>query len=151
MTDYLELLYRALGSELGVVIRTDSPQHTTQKLYTVRRSAGDPNLSRLSITPSRTSPATELWIVRKDVVDALTKRPIQGTPTMPRKASEIPLTKHNINLFEGDFTRLSTLFPTLGASIAIRHIVRETIRRAEAAKGTAPLDLSDINAEEFLK
>jgi hypothetical protein len=58
---------------------------------------------------------------------------------MAKPKSEIPLTLHKLNLFEGDFAKMQTLFPTLGAGPAIRTIVRNFIKQVETT--TAPLDI----------
>ena len=65
MIDYVEFLYRALDAEVGIAISTSDPGRLTQKLYAARREAKDPSLAELSITPSRTAPASEVWVVRK--------------------------------------------------------------------------------------
>jgi hypothetical protein len=41
-----------------------------------------------------------------------------------RRKSDVPLQKVTLNLFEGDFSRLQDLHPTLGAGAVIRLIVR---------------------------
>lgn len=61
----LEFLYRALEARLGIVVRTSDPERLRTKLYAERRLAANPDFEVLSITPSRTSPNEELWIVRK--------------------------------------------------------------------------------------
>ena len=65
MTDYVEFLYRALDAEVGIAISTNDPDRLQAKLYAARRATPDPKLAELSITPSRTAPGKELWIVRK--------------------------------------------------------------------------------------
>lgn len=62
---YVEFLYRALDAEVGIAISTSDPNRLMQKLYAARKSACDPSLDELSITPSRISPDNELWVVRK--------------------------------------------------------------------------------------
>lgn len=47
-----------------------------------------------------------------------------------------PLQKHTLNLFEGDFEELQALFPDIGASAAIRQLVRNAILRAKANDAT---------------
>lgn len=64
---------------------------------------------------------------------------------MPRKSTE-ELDVKNIRLFKGDYEKLGTIFPTVGAGPAIRLLVRQLIERAEAAKSPADLDL---NLEEI--
>ena len=65
MTDYVEFLYRALDAEVGIAISTNDPDRLQAKLYAARRATPDPKLAELSITPSRTAPGKELWVVRK--------------------------------------------------------------------------------------
>lgn len=60
-----ELLYQALASDLGIVVETNDVERTRAKLYAARREANDPALEILSFTPSRTSPETQLWIVKR--------------------------------------------------------------------------------------
>ena len=45
------------------------------------------------------------------------------------KKSEEPLQKHTLLLFEGDYERLQTMYPDVGASVVIRKVVREFIDR----------------------
>ena len=54
----------------------------------------------------------------------------------------------NIRLFKGDYERLGNLFPTMGAGPAVRALVRNTIKRAEAA--AKPLDIQLDGVEELL-
>ena len=42
-----------------------------------------------------------------------------------RRREDFPLTKHTLNLYEGDYERLQALFPArIGAAKAIRDLVR---------------------------
>lgn len=59
------LLYEALGSPLGVVVRCSDTERARQKLYALRKECNDPDLDILSFVQSPTSPL-ELWIVRKN-------------------------------------------------------------------------------------
>lgn len=59
-----------------------------------------------------------------------------------------PLEKRNVRLFKGDYAEIGNLFPTVGAAVAIRALVRQTIIRAKAAAGPLDLDLSDIDLED---
>ena len=61
---------------------------------------------------------------------------------MGRPASPIKLTKHNIALFEGDFDKMQALFPSLGASHAIRTLTRKFLARVESTPSKI-----DINIE----
>lgn len=64
------LLYEALGSATGIVLRTNDAGRLRQKLYALRVQAKDPDLDVLSIVQSPTAP-NELWIGRfKDKTDA---------------------------------------------------------------------------------
>lgn len=66
---------------------------------------------------------------------------------MRRKEVE-PIKKHLIGLFEGDFVKVQELHPRLGASKAIRYLVRAHIKRAEehAAQSAKPVE---IDAEKI--
>lgn len=59
----MELLYRALNTEHGIVIATEDPDRFRQRLY--REIQKDPALACISVVQSRTNPAGELWLVRK--------------------------------------------------------------------------------------
>lgn len=59
----IDYLYRALNSELGIVLETPDPERLRQKLYAERKK--DPDLACISINISRTQPATQLWLVKK--------------------------------------------------------------------------------------
>jgi hypothetical protein len=50
--------------------------------------------------------------------------------------------KHTLRLFEGDFLTLQELYPDIGASEAIRRLVREHIK-----KRTSPIDPTKIKTE----
>lgn len=67
---------------------------------------------------------------------------------MPRKSTE-ELDVKNIRLFKGDYEKLGSIFPKMGAGPAIRLLVRQTLERAEAAKSPVNLDLNleDIQLE----
>lgn len=60
----LNLLYEALGTDLGVVILTNDAEKARQKLYKLRAEANDPDLESLSIVQSPTAP-NQLWIVKR--------------------------------------------------------------------------------------
>lgn len=45
---------------------------------------------------------------------------------MTRKSEE-PLQKHTLLLYEGDYERLQTMYPDVGASVVIRKVVRTFI------------------------
>lgn len=69
---------------------------------------------------------------------------------MRRRENE-PLQKHIVNLFEGDFGKMQALHPRLGASKAIRMIVRGHIKKAEehAAQAVKPVQI-DPNKVELI-
>lgn len=69
---------------------------------------------------------------------------------MGRPKSAISLTKHTLNLFEGDFEFLQSRHPTLGAARVIRDIVRSYRRKLEADSPTVEsIDLDSINIEDI--
>jgi hypothetical protein len=62
----LEQWYAALGSAHGIIIDCcgTPPDEVAQKFYALRKTAMDPDLDCLSISPSPTAPERELWIYR---------------------------------------------------------------------------------------
>ena len=67
---------------------------------------------------------------------------------MPRKASIIPLEKHRVSLFEGDFERLQSLFPATGGSAALRTILRNFLKRVDATAPSIDIDISNVEITE---
>lgn len=63
MLDLLEILYTALQSPIGVVIRVSDFQLAQQRLYKARRDAMDPELACLQFRRSPFDPL-EIWIVK---------------------------------------------------------------------------------------
>lgn len=51
------------------------------------------------------------------------------------------LTKHTLNLYEGDYEELRTLYPDVGAGAVIRRIVRAYLSQVKAGGG------ADLNAK----
>lgn len=43
------------------------------------------------------------------------------------------LTKHTLNLYRGDYTRLQALYPDIGAGAVIRRIVHGFLEKSETA------------------
>ena len=60
----LELCYQALASQIGIVVVVSDFGAAQQKLYTARRTSGDPDLACLQFRRSPTSPESEIWIVK---------------------------------------------------------------------------------------
>lgn len=58
-----DLLYEALAAEFGIIIETSNPAALKAKLYSLRKE--DEDFLRLSFLTSRTSPVTQIWIVKK--------------------------------------------------------------------------------------
>lgn len=61
----LEFWYTALHAEIGIVIESTNAHRTMMKLYATRRELNDPDLSRISIVQSPTSP-NQLWLVKRN-------------------------------------------------------------------------------------
>lgn len=59
----ISFLYEALGTEKGLIVRSDAPLLLRTRLYAERRK--DPMLDVLSFVLSPTHPDTDLWIVRR--------------------------------------------------------------------------------------
>lgn len=70
--EVLGLLYQALSttSGLGLVVRVSDFEKAAQRLYRVRRDAGDPALDCLQFRRSPWNPETELCIVKGGLVEA---------------------------------------------------------------------------------
>lgn len=51
---------------------------------------------------------------------------------MPKRSLDA-LQKHTLNLYEGDFDKITALFPDMQPSVVVRELVRSTIERHEAA------------------
>ncbi len=62
--DDLEILYQALHSPLGLVVRGPNFNTTQQRLYKARRESGDPELDRLQFRRSPFEPEHEVWVVK---------------------------------------------------------------------------------------
>jgi len=62
---FIELMYRALDSQLGIVVQTSDVERARAKFYSARRESLNPAFDDLVICPSRTLPDTHLWLVRK--------------------------------------------------------------------------------------
>lgn len=68
---------------------------------------------------------------------------------MKRKA-EKPLTKHTLNLFEGQCESLQRLHPRLGAAAVIRKLIDIHIEKAEALAAEAvPVPEATFDIEEL--
>lgn len=59
-----------------------------------------------------------------------------------RRKEDHPLQKVTLNLFEGDFERLQTLYDRLGAGKVVRTLVRSHLRKIDA---TAAQTLPEID------
>lgn len=60
----IDILYQALNAKIGVVVRTSEPEKLRQKLYAERRKDPD-TFANLAIMLSRTSPESEIWVMKK--------------------------------------------------------------------------------------
>ena len=61
----LEYWYQALGERYGIVLKTDNPKQTIQRLYRTRKEANDPELYKLHIKNSPVDPEA-IWIVKNE-------------------------------------------------------------------------------------
>jgi len=65
-----------------------------------------------------------------------------------RKKEDHPIRKHTLNLYEGDFERLTVLFPKAGAGKIIRTLVRKFVNQVEdtAQQSTppTPIEIEDV-------
>jgi hypothetical protein len=58
---------------------------------------------------------------------------------MAARKSELPLRTHALQLVDGDFDAMRTLFPNMPPTVAIRLLIHNYIKKVRAA--TAPVDL----------
>jgi hypothetical protein len=61
-----------------------------------------------------------------------------------KRREDIPISKHTLNLFEGDYQRLQDLYPKLGAGKIVRALVRAHLRKIEERtnqRNTTDLDI----------
>ena len=70
-----------------------------------------------------------------------------------RRREDLPMSKHSLNLFEGDFGKLRDLHGRLGAGKVIRLLVRGHISRAEerAAQRMPPVPADEAENEDLDK
>lgn len=70
---------------------------------------------------------------------------------MANRKSEIPLdSPKNLRLGLGDFEAMGTLFPRIGASVAIRILVHNYVKRLRASLAPVDLTLSTDDLKELL-
>jgi len=63
-----------------------------------------------------------------------------------------PVTKHTLNLFEGQVEKLQSLYPRMGAAFAIRRIIDQHIEEIEGKAAEAiPAPETKVTVEEILK
>lgn len=67
-----DIWHAALASRVGIVITTNDPVRAKSELYAARKASGVADFNAFSVVHSPTSEA-ELWIVRKDLLDAAKK------------------------------------------------------------------------------
>ena len=63
---FLELWYKALHSQYGIVVETDNPTLCIQKFYQARKEIDDPQLQTIGIKKSPTN-VDQLWLIKRDV------------------------------------------------------------------------------------
>ena len=66
-------------------------------------------------------------------------------PRVPADAGP-DLTKHSVWLYRGDLQALAGRFPSLGASVVIRRLIRNYLKKLE--EGQLPMNREDIEAAE---
>jgi hypothetical protein len=69
-----------------------------------------------------------------------------------KRKEDRPITKHTLNLFEGQIDKLQALHPRLGAAKVIRTLVDDHIRSVEegVAQRSEPIPESTASIEELL-
>lgn len=69
---------------------------------------------------------------------------------MANRKSEIPCERKTIRLGIGDFEAMEALFPQLGATVAIRTLVHNYIKRMRASLAPVDLSVSPQDLKELL-
>lgn len=64
---------------------------------------------------------------------------------MPRTVETEPLQKHTLLLYEGDFEKLGAYYPQIGASVAVRRIVRSFLNRINDAAPAADIKVETLD------
>lgn len=70
---------------------------------------------------------------------------------MAYKKSDLPLHKKTLNLVEGDFEAMGALFPSMGASNAIRVLIHSYVKRIRASMAPVDIDVSLNDIKELVK
>ena len=65
MSVYIELLYRAAQSPLGIEVKGTDATRLREKLYAARRDAGNPEFESFTFTPGRIDPLHTIWIIKR--------------------------------------------------------------------------------------
>ena len=68
-TDALELLYQALASPIGIVVRVTDIERARARLYKAKADARDPALANLQLRKSPLGEPDVIWIVKGGEVD----------------------------------------------------------------------------------
>lgn len=63
----------ALASANGIIVSTNNAEILLQRLYSTK--AAHEEFAGLAIEISRFNPSSEVWIIKKEAVDAAKKRP----------------------------------------------------------------------------
>lgn len=68
-----------------------------------------------------------------------------------KRKEEKPITKHTLNLYQGQVEKLQTLHPRLGAAFVIRKLIDKHIGSAEAQAALAvpEPEATQVNIEEL--
>lgn len=70
---YAYLLYEAINTDHGIIVRVEDPALLRQKLYVTKRT--DPAFDCLAFVQSPTNATQELWIVKKPEVETDAQTP----------------------------------------------------------------------------
>ena len=68
---------------------------------------------------------------------------------MKRKEDQ-PLTKHTLNLYEGQLDKLQELHPRLGAAKVIRMLIKKHLDDVDGAMAFGPVPAMPVKLEEIL-
>jgi hypothetical protein len=70
---------------------------------------------------------------------------------MAARKSEHPLKQHVLQLVDGDFEAMRTLFPGLAPTVAIRLLVHNYIKKVRASAAPVDIEIPTEDVKELLK
>lgn len=72
---------------------------------------------------------------------------------MSRRKAPEPLTKVTLNLYSSDYEQMQAIYPQVGATVAVRELVKAHVAkvRARLIKASGPLDDFEIDVPDVME